>query len=247
MALDLVGRVALVTGAASGMGEAAALRLAELGATVVGADISDDLGERVFGKLGSPHRYIHLDVRDEAAWRDAVATLVSDLGGLDIVYLNAGVMTRPADAPSFDDPLLWVTPEGYRKVMSVNADGVFYGLSAVLPTLIERGDASILITSSGAGIGPLPIDPIYSMSKHALIGLAMSIAPALEPRGVRVNVICPGAIDTGIVSPDMKDVLAEILQPPALIADAVVRILEEGRSGEVWVAAGPGEGTCVHH
>jgi NAD(P)-dependent dehydrogenase (short-subunit alcohol dehydrogenase family) len=247
MALDLSGKVALVTGAASGMGEASASRLAELGATVVGADVADDLGATVFGRLGPPHRYLHLDVRDENAWHDAMKCLLADLGRLDIVYLNAGVMTRPAGASALDDPLPWLTPEGYRKVMSVNADGVFYGLAAVLPSLIQNGNGSVLITSSVAGIGPLNIDPIYAMSKHALIGLATSLAPALAAKGVRLNVICPGAIDTRIVPPDMKAAIGDSVQPPSFIADVVVRVLEEGRGGEVWVASSPGEGVFVHN
>jgi NAD(P)-dependent dehydrogenase (short-subunit alcohol dehydrogenase family) len=232
--MDLTGKVALITGAAGGMGAATALRLAGLGATVVGVDVVDDRGHEIFDSLGGSHRYYHLDVSDAAAWKVIVEKVVSDLGGLDIVHLNAGVMIRPAGVAGLDDPVQWLTAERYRRVMGVNADGVAFGLIATLPLLISRGGGDIIVTSSVAGISPLIIDPVYSMSKHASVGLVLSLAPVIEPQGVRLNAICPGAVDTGIVPPDMKPITR--LSPPSFIADVVVEVLESVSAGGVWVA-----------
>jgi NAD(P)-dependent dehydrogenase (short-subunit alcohol dehydrogenase family) len=118
--------------------------------------------------------------------------------------------------------------------MGVNADGVAFGLIATLPLLIARGGGDIIVTSSVAGISPLIIDPVYSMSKHASVGLVLSLAPVIEPQGVRLNAICPGAVDTGIVPPDMKPITR--LSPPSFIADVVVEVLESVSAGGVWVA-----------
>jgi NAD(P)-dependent dehydrogenase (short-subunit alcohol dehydrogenase family) len=232
--MDLTGKVAFITGAAGGVGAATAQRLAGLGATVVGADVVDERGRDILDGLGDGHRYCHLDVSDAAEWQGVVDNVVNDLGGLDIVHLNAGVMIRPAGVAGLDDPVQWLTAEGYRRVMGVNADGVAFGLMATLPHLEAQGGGDIIVTSSVAGISPLVLDPVYSMSKHALIGMVLSLAPLIEPRGVRLNAICPGGVDTGIVPPDLKGAIA--LSPPSFIADVVVDILESSTGGEVWVA-----------
>lgn len=233
--MDLTGKVAVVTGAASGMGEATSRRLAELGATVVGADVDDERGEKVFAELGAPHRYRHLDVGDLAEWTERLAEVESDLGGIDIVHLNAGVMLRPNGTPAFDDPMPWWTEQGYRRVMRVNVDGVSFGVIAALPVLERRGGGSVVVTASVAGITPLPIDPVYSMTKHAVVGLVRSLVGPLASRNVDINVICPGGVDTNIVPPDLREV-APHWSPPSFIADVVVQVLESGESGQIWVA-----------
>jgi NAD(P)-dependent dehydrogenase (short-subunit alcohol dehydrogenase family) len=230
--LDLGGKIALVTGAASGIGAATAGLLARLGASVVGADLADSAGEQVFAELGPPHRYVHLDVSDADAWRG----LAGELGGLDVAFLNAGVMTRPPTVPLLDDPLNWLDPATYRKVMGVNADGVAYGLMAVLPLLEARGGGDVIVTSSTAGIQPFGPDPVYSASKYALIGLARSLAPTLAARGIRINVVCPHGTLTGIVPVDLRERPDKVFAPASYIAESVVRILDSGETGRVWLA-----------
>jgi NAD(P)-dependent dehydrogenase (short-subunit alcohol dehydrogenase family) len=244
--MDLSGKVALITGAAGGMGSACAQRLAAAGATVVGTDVTDEAGQAVFDALGAPHRYVHLDVTDPEAWARVVADVVAELGGLDIVHLNAGISTRPRGAPVGDDPIPWSTPEAYRRVMAVNADGPFYGLMAVLPHVTERkGD--VVVTASTAGLSTVPPDPIYSISKHAATALVANFAPVLLERGVRLNAICPGIIDTGLVPPDLRAVVEGSMSPPSFIADVLMDILERGESGQMNVASSnrPG-GLWVH-
>ena len=238
MAGRFAGEVALVTGAASGIGAATMRRLAAEGATVVGADVDLAGAEQVAAEIagtGTPANAISLDVRRMDAWEQALAFLVALHGRLDIVHLNAGVMTRPTGAPLGDDPVPWLRPEGYEKVCAVNIDGVAYGLMAAIPHLVASGGGDVVITASIAGLMAQPPDPFYSMSKHAVIGLARSAGPALADRNIRVNAVCPGGVDTNIVPSDLKT-SGHRFAPPSYIADAVVTAITGGGTGEVWVA-----------
>jgi NAD(P)-dependent dehydrogenase (short-subunit alcohol dehydrogenase family) len=203
--MDLTDKVALITGGASGIGAATARRLADLGATVVVTDVDDTRGEHVVGELGAGHRYRHLDVASLEAWRQLVEEVERDLGGLAILHLNAGIMTRPPGAAALDDPMTSFTEAGYRRVMGVNVDGVVYGSMAAIPVLERGGGGDIVVTASEAGLTPLALDPLYSTSKHAVVGLVRSLGAALEGRDVRVNCVCPGGVDTGIVPPDLRE------------------------------------------
>jgi len=230
------GKVVLVTGAAGGMGAATAELLASLGATVIGADVADAGHER-FQLLGAPHRYVRLDVTDPAAWE----TTLRDVDRLDIAFLNAGVMTRPPHVPILDDPVGWLTPENFRRVMAVNVGGVAYGLAATIPLLERGGGGDILITSSGAGIQPYEPDPVYAASKYSLVGLARSLTPWMTRRGIRINVICPHSVLTGMIPKDLRELPDKTFSPPSYIAESVLDILRSGETGRVWVARGVGE------
>lgn len=233
--MDLTGKVAVVTGAANGMGEATSQRLAGLGAKVIGLDVDDERGGKVFAELGAPHEYRHLDVGDLAQWESALGGVVADHGGIDIVHLNAGVMLRPNGTPTFDDPFDWLNEAGYRRIMRVNMDGVVFGMIAAVPRLQARGGGSIVITSSLAGVTPLPIDPIYSMTKHGLVGLVRSSIAPLASRNITINAVLPGGVDTNIVPPDLKSMVPN-WNPPSFIANVIVQILESGESGQLWLA-----------
>jgi NAD(P)-dependent dehydrogenase (short-subunit alcohol dehydrogenase family) len=230
--MDLTGKVALITGASGGIGAATAERLSGLGATVVGTDVV--AGSR------------HLDVTDPSAWTGLVKELVDEHGGVDIVHLNAGVMMRPPEVPGLDDPLPWLDVDRYRRVMAVNTDGVMFGLLAVLPALEARGGGDVIVTSSIAGLSPLPFDPPYAMSKHALVGLVISMGSVLEARGIRLNAICPGGINTGIVPADIKAMGADALSPPSFIAGVVERVLESNAAGGIWVAMSAPDNVWQH-
>jgi NAD(P)-dependent dehydrogenase (short-subunit alcohol dehydrogenase family) len=223
---DLADRVALVTGGGSGIGEAVARRLAAEGCQVVVADIAGDAAERVAGEIGG--RAVTLDVGDPAGWADAVDTVVAAEGGIDIAHLNAGVTTREGD-------IVALTDQQYRRIMGANVDGVLSGAMAAA----GRGGA-IVATASLAGIIAFAPDPIYTLTKHAVVGFVRSVAPSLEARGITMNCICPGVVATPLVGPAL-DRLAEAgidVIPPEDIADAVVTVIRTGGTGEAW--------TCIH-
>jgi NAD(P)-dependent dehydrogenase (short-subunit alcohol dehydrogenase family) len=233
---ELEGRLALITGAASGIGRATARHFAALGATVVVADVDEAGAGAVAHDLGAPHRAIRLDVSDRVAWSAALAELVGDGFEPDIVHLNAGVCTRPKGLPADDDPLAWVTEGNYRRVMSVNADGPVFGLMATLPHLTAAGGGDIVITSSAGGIIPMSFDPLYAMSKLGALALVWSMAPTLALLGIRLNAICPGLVDTDLLAPHERARLAERHgDTPETIAADVAAIISRGATGGAWV------------
>lgn len=242
--VDLSGKVALITGAAGGIGAATARRLAAAGATVVGADVLDPAGRELFDELGSPHRYVHLDVTDPAAWDDVIGNVVDVAGRLDIVHLNAGVMLRSRGAEISDDPLDHITAERIEQVFAINIEGVAFGVLAALGPLAASG-GDVIVTASIAGLVPYPADPVYAVSKHAVVALVSSFAPLLDARGVRINAICPGGIETDMAPPDVRARVR--LSPPSFIADVVVGILDSPTSGSLYVAMSDEPGGVWRH
>jgi NAD(P)-dependent dehydrogenase (short-subunit alcohol dehydrogenase family) len=227
------GKRVFVTGGASGIGAATAELFAAKGATVVVADVSEDAGQALVRRLGDRHRFVRLDVSDQGAWERAAPEITE--GGLDVVLLNAGVMTRPAGVPIFNDPLPWITPASMDRLIGVNMCGVLWGTLACLPALEER-KGTLLVISSGAGIQPFALDPTYTMTKFALVGLTCSLAPTLDERGVRAVTVCPHAVDTAIRPPDLheKKLADGYSSPPAHMAESILHIYDRAKSGEVW-------------
>ena len=236
---DLAGRVALVTGGGSGIGEAVVERLTAEGCRVVVADIVAGAAASVAERVGG--RALTLDVADPEAWAAAVAGIVADEGGIDIAHLNAGVATGEGD-------IVALTEAQYRRVMGANLDGVVYGTRAVAGAMAAAGTGgAIVATASMAGIIAFSPDPIYTLTKHAVVGFVRSAAMSLEGRGITINCVCPGVVDTPLVGP-ARERLAEAgypLIPPAEIADAVVTVVRTGRSGEAWTCL-PGRDPEVH-
>jgi 3alpha(or 20beta)-hydroxysteroid dehydrogenase len=230
----LAGKTVLVTGAASGIGRATAELFASLGARVFIADISDGPGQELAAQLGSPHRYVRLDVSDLAAWQ----RIAAEIGQLDLLILNAGVMSRPVTASMFDNPLDWVRPEAFQRLAAVNMGGVLYGILACMPIMEGRPGATIFAIASVAGVRPYVADPLYAMSKFGVIGLAGSLAPTLQAKGIRLLSVCPSGIDTGLVPPDVREkrIANGSFSPPSHVADALAQIYTEGASGEIWLA-----------
>ena len=181
MAIDLDGAVALVTGGANGIGAAAARRLAARGARVVVADV-DERGAEVAAAIGG--RFARGDVREQADNEAAVAAAVTAFGGLDVAFLNAGVSTTSVrlGGPAWD-------LAAYRRAFGINVDGVFFGVNAALPALRARGRGALVLTSSLAGVTAVPADPIYAATKHAVVGLARALGPALAADHIAVNAL----------------------------------------------------------
>jgi NAD(P)-dependent dehydrogenase (short-subunit alcohol dehydrogenase family) len=231
----LAERRAIVTGGASGIGHATAVRLAELGADVVVTDIDEAGGALVAEEIGGS--FGMLDVSDPDAW----ARVVDQFGPFDIAFLNAGISTNQGLPPHDGLPLVELTEHAYRRIMGVNVDGVVYGARAVLPGMIERGAGDIIATASMAGLGPIPFDPIYGLTKHAVVGFVRSMAAAFEnddTPDICFSAICPGFTDTNIIGDEIRlfvEMAGIEVMPTTHIADVVARSLDERVRGAQWV------------
>ena len=184
----LDGRVALVSGAARGVGEATARRLTAEGARVVLGDVRDELGAAAADDLGAAARYEHLDVTDESAWRRVVDGIGGREGRLDVLVNNAGILRVGG--------LLSTSPDAFLEVVRVNQLGPFLGMRAAAPLLIESGHGSIVNVSSTQGIEGYAGLVAYVASKFALRGMTKAVALELASDGVRVNSVHPTGIDT---------------------------------------------------
>jgi NAD(P)-dependent dehydrogenase (short-subunit alcohol dehydrogenase family) len=215
----LAGKVALVTGGASGIGEATVRLFVAEGASVVIADLQDERGGRVAGELGARAAYAHADVSREADVQAAVEAAVRRFGRLDCIFNNAGyggVGGRIAEIPV----------EGFDETLGVLLRGVFLGMKHAAPVMRRQGGGSIISTASIAGLRTGLGPHVYSAAKAAVIHLTRSVAMELGEHNIRVNCICPGGIATPIfgkglglsperaeeIVPLMKGVL-ENLQP----------------------------------
>ena len=160
------------------------------------------------------------DVGDPAAWR-ALA------GEFEAAFLNAGVTTGEADMAALSD-------EQYRRALGANVDGVVFGIRELAARLMPDG-GSIVATASLAGLTATPMDPVYALTKHAVVGLVRSVAPQLAERGIRINALCPGFTDTPIVAQEVRGDLPAPLMQPDFVAEAAMQALRSDRSGEAWV------------
>jgi NAD(P)-dependent dehydrogenase (short-subunit alcohol dehydrogenase family) len=196
------GRVALVTGGASGIGKATSLRIAREGGTVVIADVQDDLGNSVVEEItnaGGKAAFVHLDVTSEQGWTDAVATTVKDHGGLDILVNNAGIGdTEPLEVTTFDT---------WNKVVAVTQTSVFLGMKAAAEALKKSGKGSVVNISSMYGIVGSGVSPAYHAAKGAVRILTKTQALGWAKEGVRVNSVHPGYIDTPILGDTDREML----------------------------------------
>ncbi len=195
--MRLDGKVALVTGAARGMGAAEVRRLHEEGASVVAADILDEDGKRLADALGERVRYVHLDVASESDWSAAVAQTEREFGRLDVLVNNAGILRFAAIADT--------TVEEFRQVLDVNLIGTFLGMRAAIPAMRRAGGGSIVNISSTEGLGGTLLCGAYTASKFGVRGLTK--VAALEHGGdrIRVNSVHPGGMDT----PMTREVMGE--------------------------------------
>ena len=191
----LEGRVALVTGGASGIGRATAYRLAAEGAKVLVTDIADDAGEKLVAhlvELGHEAVYVHHDVSSEAHWQRAVETAMTEYGGLDIVFNNAGI----GDMGTIEDTDL----ASYERTIAVTQTSVYLGMRVPAEALKQSAHASVINNSSIFGaVGGFGTSPAYHAAKGAVRLLTKNAALHWATEGIRVNSVHPGFIDTPIL------------------------------------------------
>lgn len=186
----LDGKIAIITGAGSGIGRASALRFARDGATVVAYDIGEGTARQtaeIVEAAGGRALAVAGDVTSPTAMADLVATAIDRFGRLDILYNNAGGQTPK--------PTCEVSPEEFADIVELNLHSMFYGVAAALPVMLEQQSGVILSTTSGAGIGAVPGLAAYGAAKAGMISLTRSLAVEYGPRGIRANVISPGSIE----------------------------------------------------
>ena len=187
----LDGKVAVITGGASGIGAAAVRLFVEEGCRVVIADVQDDKGARLADELGKSCAYLHADVSRESDVSGAIAHALSRFGRLDCLYNNAGL-------GGVSGPIEEIPVDGYDQTMGVLLRGVFLGMKHAAPIMKRQGSGSIVSTASVAGLQAGYGPHIYSAAKAAVVHLTRSVAMELGESGVRVNCICPGGIATPI-------------------------------------------------
>lgn len=207
----LQGKHALVTGGARGIGEGIVRALIAEGARVLVTDIRDDLGKALVAELGQAATYHHLDVTDEDAWQETVASLDED--PVDVLVNNAGAVVSFA-------PLHEVEPEEFRRIVDLNLTSVFLGMRYVIPAMLAAKGGSVINLSSISGVVGHDVAPAYQAAKGGVRTLTKNGAITYATHGVRVNSIHPGIIATPMVA-----------EQPSWATEAFVSATPMGRPG----------------
>lgn len=217
----LNGRVVLITGAARGQGEQEARLFVEEGAEVVIGDLLDDQGEALAKELGC--RYVHLDVGREEDWTAAVAATKEAYGKVDGLVNNAGILRFNS---LLDTPL-----DEFMQVVQVNQVGCFLGVKTVAPHIADAGGGTIVNTASYTAVTGMAAVGTYAATKHAVLGLTRVAALELAGRAIRVNAMCPGAIDTAMSNPARLDPSADVEETAKALDELYRKLVPLGRIG----------------
>ena len=197
----LQGKIAIVTGGAQGQGAAIARAFVAEGARVCIADVADEPGEALAAELGEAAYFRHHDVSDAASWTALVQELTERFGPVSVLANNAGIL-RFGDVEG-------MPPEDFDLVVDVNMRGCFLGMQAVARTMRKNGGGSIINASSIEGLAGMPMCTAYAGSKFAIRGMTKAAALELGPKGIRVNSVHPGMVDTGMTRAHGDDSIME--------------------------------------
>ncbi len=232
---DFAGKVALVTGGASGIGEACVRTFALDGAKVVVADTDVQLGERVAAtakRLGGDALFLRCDVSDPEAVEQAVQTTIEAFGGLDMAVNNAGVAGEASFVGDYG-------VEEWRRVIDVNLNGVFYCMRAEIPRMLAHGGGAIVNMASILGSLGFATAPAYVAAKHGVVGLTQTAALEYAKQGIRVNAVGPGFIKTPMLTANLDEPTQTYLSglhamgrmgEPQEVADLVAYLCSENAS-----------------
>lgn len=245
------GKVALVTGAAAGIGRATAIAFARAGAKVVVADIEPNGGQETVDlivNLGGTATFVKADVSAAVDVTRIVRTAVDRFGRLDFAFNNAGIEGQQA-------PIAECTEENWDRVMAVNLTSVFLCMKAEVPEMLKSGGGAIVNCSSVAGLVGFGGIPAYTASKHGIIGLTKNVALDYATAGIRVNAVCPGVIETAMIhrftggNADAHAAMTSMepvgrLGKPEEIADAVIWLCSDASSFVTGIAL-PVDGAFV--
>jgi len=229
------GRTAIVTGGASGIGRQIGEELARRGGRVVLADIDGEAVSAVAASVSStagPGASVvgrELDVRDRAAFRRLVDEVVDRDGALDYLFNNAGI--------SIGGPTEELTGEHWDRIIDVNLRGVVNGVLAAYPQMIEQGHGHIVNTASAAGLVATPLAVPYASTKHAVVGLSTGMRPEAAAHGVRVSVLCPGAVETAILDRPPPDGLPPTPSATVTAREYLTRMRQQPMAVEPFVRA----------
>jgi NAD(P)-dependent dehydrogenase (short-subunit alcohol dehydrogenase family) len=238
MEKEMQGKVALVTGASQGIGRSTAIGFAERGAKVSVADIDEEGASetvRMIEDAGGDAVFLRTDVSDEKAVKEMVRQTVDRFGGLDYAVNNAGIEGDLAPTAEYGK-------EAWDRVIGINLTGVWLCMKYEIPELLERGGGSVVNIASILGHVSFANTPAYSASKHGVVGLTKAAALDYATKGIRVNAVCPGFIDTPMVmqrglqagsNPEVKKQLEDAhpvqrLGQPAEIASAILWLCSDG-------------------
>jgi 3alpha(or 20beta)-hydroxysteroid dehydrogenase len=199
-------KVALVSGAARGLGASIARGLHGAGAQVVLADVRDEEGRALAQALGERAHYVHLDVSSEEQWAAAVAATRARWGSLRVLVNNAAIYRIR--------PTLELGAEEYLEIVRINQLGVFLGMRACIPLMREAGGGSVINIASTAGLEGVPLALAYTATKHAVVGMTRAAALEFGALGIRVNAVCPGAMLTPLLAETYNVTLSRLAAAP---------------------------------
>lgn len=233
--MELSDRVAVITGAGSGIGRATALRLAREGASIVVADMNED-GARetvaLIEQAGGQATAARVDVTKSSDLRRMFDVAAETYGGFDILYNNAGVTTGQPRYPESSE-------EQWRRTIEVDLNAVIEGTRQAIPRLKDRGGGVIINTASLAGLFGFQADPVYAAAKHGVVGLTRALVNLLPEANIRVNCVCPAVVKTPLVVGSIERLSGEErtqaeqrhsampMLPPEEIAEAVYELIRD--------------------